>query len=233
MSKPSRIIEVVGPPGSGKSTLTRIFRQKNTDLNVTIFPYFREISQIPFFAGSLMSFSPTLWWLYKKGKGKRITKHDIALMTILNSWNKVLVRQSAKYRKTIILEEGAICLLAKLDAFGSDILKSEASTEWWNETYQKWARTITLIIQLDTPIPILLKRIRSRELQYEIGSMTDQKATEYLSHIQSSQEKILSRLTAESNGPRIYRFSTLEGSPEQIYAAIAKSSIFCSIRQFN
>jgi thymidylate kinase len=222
MSKSSRIIELVGPPGSGKTTLTKMFQQRNADLDITIFPYFREVSQIPFFAKSLVSFSPTLLHFYKNGGSQRITKRDIALMTILNKWNEVLVHQSAKYGKTIVLEEGAICLLAKLSAFGSELLKSEVSAVWWKDMYRKWARTINLVVQLDTPIPNLLKRIRARESQYEIETMSDAKAIEYLTCIQESQEKVLSHLAAESNGPGLYRFSTLECSPEQIYTDIVK-----------
>src|ERR1044071_7415802 len=116
MSKLSRIIEFVGPPGSGKTTLTKILQQRNPDLEVTIFPYFRQASQIPFFVKSLVSFSPTLLHFYKNGAGKKISKRDVALMTILNKWDEVLIHESVKKARTIVLEEGAICLLAKLSA---------------------------------------------------------------------------------------------------------------------
>ena len=222
MSKSSRIIELVGPPGSGKTTLTKLFQQQNADLEITIFPYFRETSQIPFFAKSLVSFSPTLFHFYRNGGSQRIAKRDIALMTILNKWNEVLVRRSAKYGKTIVLEEGAICLLAKLSAFGSELLKSEVSAGWWKNMYQKWAQTINLVVELETPVANLLNRIRARELQYEIETMSDEKAIEYLTRIQEAQENILSHLVAESNGPQLFRFSTLECSPEQIYTDIVK-----------
>ena len=222
MSKPSRIIELVGPPGSGKTTLTGIFQQRNSDLEITIFPYFREISQIPFFAKSLISFSPALLHFYKNGRRQRISKRDIALMTILNKWNEVLVQRSSVYGKTVVLEEGAICLLAKLSAFGSELLRSEVSAGWWKDIYRKWAQTITLIIQFEAPIPVLLNRIRSRELQYEIGTMSDEKATEYLTRIQESQEHVVSHLMGEPNGPKLYRFPTLDCSPEQIYTEIVK-----------
>ena len=222
MSNSSRIIELIGPPGSGKTTLTKIFQQRNTDLEITIFPYFREVSQIPFFAKSLISFSPTLLHFFKNDRGQTLTWRDIALMTILNNWNDVLVERSLRSGKTIILEEGAICLLAKLSAFGSEVLKNEVSAGWWKEVYQKWAQTIALVIQLDTPISTLLKRIRSREAQYEIGTMSNEQATEYLTRIQESQENVLSHLVAESNSPRLYRCSTVERSPEQIYTELAE-----------
>ena len=232
MSTPARIIELVGPPGSGKTTLTKIFEQRNTDLEVTIFPYFREASQIPFFAKSLVSFSPTLLHLYKNSRGQTLTKREIALMTILNKWNDVLVERSLRRGKTIVLEEGAICLLAKLSAFGSEVLKNEVSARWWRDMYQKWAQTIALVIQLDAPIPNLLKRIRSRESQYEIGTMSDEQAIEYLTRIQKSQEIVLSHLVTESDSLRLYRCSTVERSPEQIYTEVAGLLNSVSQKQF-
>lgn len=217
MPNTARVVELVGPPGSGKTTLTKFFQQHNPNLEVTIFPYFREISQLPFFAKSLLSFAPTLFSFYKNGNGKKIARRDIALMTILNQWDETLIRQSVRSGKTIILEEGAICLLAKLSAFGSDFLRSQVSAEWWQTIYEKWARTIHVIIQLETPIPALLKRIRSRDLQYEIGSMSDDQALNYLTQIQEAQLQTVEHLMVNSDCPKLYRFPTAECSPEQIY----------------
>jgi deoxyadenosine/deoxycytidine kinase len=82
--------------------------------------------------------------------------------------------------------------------------------------YKQWGRTLDAVIQLDTPVPVLLNRIRARERQYEVEKMSDEEALKYLASIRAAQECVLATLTAGSQRSRILSFNTVEASPEQI-----------------
>jgi hypothetical protein len=116
----------------------------------------------------------------------------------------------------VVLEEGAVCLLAKLYGYGAGPLRSENAREWWNHMYKEWAKTLDVVIRLDAPLTTLLERIRARGVQYEFKEMSDEEAFKYLALIQIAQEHVLSALTAEVRGPKILCFNTVEKSSEQI-----------------
>lgn len=218
-----RIIELVGPPGSGKTTVTEILKTRNKDVRVEIFPFINNRKDLPFFALNLLRLSPDIFRFLLTSNGKRVpTKRDIAIMTILTGWDLILKKMTSSNNQMIILEEGAICLLAKLHGFGAGILQEPGASGWWQKIYRKWARTLDTVIVLDTPTDILLNRIRSRELQYEIKDMPDEAARKYLARIRDSEILALSNL---KNGPAVFHIHTPDKSPDQVAAEI--DSILC------
>ena len=181
---------------------------------------------LPFFALNLVRLSPDILRFLITSKAKQLpTKRDIAIMTILTGWDVILKKMISSNNQMVILEEGAICLLAKLYGFGSEIFQLQVAVNWWHKMYKKWARTLDMVIILDTPIDTLLKRIRSRDLQYEIKDMPDEKAHQYLSQIQNAETHLISNLQIK-NGPAVFHISTLDKNPDQIAAEI--NAVLCS-----
>ncbi len=208
MSGRAPVVELVGPPGAGKTTLTQLLLAKRADLRVETWPYFRRLRDDAFFVRSGVSLFPVLLRLRSDHRNGWLRPRDAALMAILQRWDRELERMAVRGGKVIILEEGAICLLAKLRAFGAEGLKAAAAAQWWEETYRRWASTLDLIIVLEASIPTLLARIRGREQQYEIGTMTDQEAVRYLNQIDAAERAVLAGLSAVPHGPEIRHFDT-------------------------
>jgi AAA domain len=209
------IIELTGPPGAGKSTLAEFLLRQDGDMRVQTFPDFRRLRDDPFFVRNAMGLVPTLLRLYRNRTDGWLTSRDIALMTILQGWHRELERLAVCSGKTVILEEGAICLLAKLHGFGAEPVRSDNARRWWDETYRRWAETLDLIIVLEASPPTLLQRVRKRGLAYEIDEMTDEEAVGYLAHIGAAQGQVLSALAAMPGGPQILRFNTEDHSLDQ------------------
>jgi adenylate kinase family enzyme len=225
MKRKPLIVELVGPPGAGKTSLAAVLLKRNSKIRVDLPPDFRRIRHIPFFARSLLLLLPTLLHLYHNREGEWLTPRDMALMTIVREWPRVLERPVSVNKTIVVLEEGAICLLAKLHGFGSSLLRSESAQEWWIHMYQEWAETLDVVIQLDTPISTLVERIRSRKQQYEFQEMSDEEAFKYLTLIQIAQEHVLSALTAGARSPKLLVFNTVEKSSEQICEEVVASGL--------
>lgn len=159
---------------------------------------------------------PTLLNLEIGRDDRRLTSRDIALMAILSGWHRVLRQQAHSNCATILLDEGAICLLARLHEFGSVTARSLGAERWWADIYEQWAQTLDVVIWLDTPVPVLLERIRKREKQYEIAAMSDEGALAYLSRIRLAQQYALDRLVAKTQRLTVVHINTTEKMPQLI-----------------
>ncbi len=217
-----RIIELVGPPGSGKTTVARILQDDCRGIRVETFPYFRAPKHAAFFVLNFLKLAPDLIEIFFRSRGAHfVEKRDVAVMTILTGWGAVLKRICAARAETVVLEEGPICLLGKLLGFGSTTIHERAARQWWQKTYKKWAEDLDVVVVLQTPIPALLSRIRARDLQFEMRAMSDQEACDHLERIQAAQARALQELGAIPQSPVVFQIRTLNRPPEEIAAEIS------------
>lgn len=201
MNDTPRIIEILGPPGSGKSTLARNLRGALPNNSIESFPYYRRIDCLPYFIENSFSLLPALSHLKREADGRWLTPRDLVSMIILNGWHKVLQKKQAERNTILLLDEGGITILAWLNGFGSAYMQSAAMRDWWQNVYSAWAQTIDLVIQLQSPIPVLLERVRERDHHWDVYS--DAEALDMLTKLELSQNQALSRLAAFSASPRI------------------------------
>lgn len=215
MKDRSPIIETVGPPGAGKSTFAEHLQGADGVL-VSSFPYFRRLRDVPFFLRNGMAAMPALRRLGRQGGEGRLPSRDVALMIILQGWPARLERQAAASRQPIVLDEGPVCLLAKLHGFGAAPVRGEGAQGWWREMYGRWANILDLVIVLEAPVPTLLQRIRQRGLAHETDGMTEEAALGHLARIEAAQRQVLLALAAVPGGPQVLRFNSEDGAPHGI-----------------
>jgi hypothetical protein len=211
---PNPIVEIVGLPGSGKTSLVKRLQTLSSNIEIHSFPYYRRVECIPFFFKYSFQYFPRLLnYNIDKEKGW-FRPRDISSMVILSGWFDELSQPSIDPEKTIILDEGAVEILVWLHSMGSDFMKSQPLTSWWSEMYQKWASRLKTVIYLNASPQILLDRIRTRDNNWK--SMSDDQIFLRLNALQFSQEYVLATVSAKNPNLRILRFSTEKSSLDQI-----------------
>jgi hypothetical protein len=238
------IVEIIGPPGSGKTTIINALAVHNHQISIQTFPYFREIRSLGFFFKNGISLLPYLFHNVKfhnpdereRGLISRIVcfpsalfnlflnknqsylkRRDFALMTILNGWHRVIKNQTYLKKTPLVFDEGPICLMAKLYSFGSiDFNECRYEKNWQDQTDDEWAKLLTIIVKLDAPSSILLQRIRARKESFEFLKFTDEEAIETLDKINAAQEEVIQHLLRRNTGSILLRFNTAGELPETI-----------------
>jgi hypothetical protein len=215
------IIELVGPPGAGKTTFARSIAQTNPQVTIAPIPYFRDAAYLQFFVRNTLRLLPAFLRISSGPGGRWLTRREVALMVLLTGWPGELERELARGSRTLILDEGPICFLARLHAFGSPALKSRGAEPWWQRMYQAWSRKVNCIIRLDLPDAVLVERIREREMPQEVKDMEDEAAFQYLQRLRSAQDYLLAALAAESRCPAVFQFDPRCASPERVGTQLA------------
>lgn len=211
MKNRSLIIELAGPAGSGKSTLTKALSKSNGKIQIGAIPKIRDIRDLPFFVWNMISLIPTFLTIYHNKKQDSFTRRQIVNMAILEGWYRRLRAMRSNDGKVIILDQGPVHILSDLQRFGPKNLNSMIP-RWWNKTCQVWVDTLNIVICLDAPDSVLLNRIRSRAKNHGCKSETDEKAISFLNKCRTTQEKTLASMHFNSSGPEVICFDTSQVS---------------------
>jgi broad-specificity NMP kinase len=204
------IVELAGPAGAGKTTLAKALKQRSERILTCAPPYFRTIGHIPFFARNIILSMPTFFHLYQNNNGRWFTPREIAWLVTLKGWHRVLARQVSGNDKVIVLDQGPVFMLAWLYGFGPERLKSHIAKTWWDTMYKQWADALNIVIWLDTSDMTLVERIRARDVWHGVKEKSNSDACEFLARWRAANEQVLSALTAEAKGPKVFRFDTAQ-----------------------
>jgi deoxyadenosine/deoxycytidine kinase len=209
------VAEIVGPAGAGKSTLTKVLRERDDSLRTGLSVWglpptllcLNAILSLPRFVG-----------LYRS-RG-RIRRDEVKLIVRLSALHQLLGRESSKNYRTLLLDEGTIFALVKLLAFsdnanGNGNGRSNHLDAWTQSLLNRWARRLDAVIWLDAPDEVLAERIRSRGKSHRVKDKSDAEIFAFLARYRESYERVISELNAR-HGLKVIRFSTEHYSLEQM-----------------
>jgi thymidylate kinase len=235
----SFVIEVLGPSGAGKSTLVqalgsysseiiadfclipgsfgyssiRSIARKNVRLGSLLEFVRQQQRYFPLYIRSAISLLPAIFFQYHRRK--RPTWSEIKEMIYIETLRCVLERPMFNHSSVIVLDQGAIFLLAWLHLYGSEGTKSREFKQWANRATAQWAKTLDLVICLDAPDAVLIERIHNRQSEHRIKNQTQKEAQDFLARYRAVYEDIIAQLI-RSDGPTVLRFDTRQISLEQI-----------------
>lgn len=207
------MVELVGPAGAGKTTLSQVLVQCSEKIEVGAEISLRNKEHLLVFLQNFHSVLPIL--MARNGSGRSFTWDEVKAMAYLKGWPRVLRQQVARSNIIVLLDQGPIFKLATLYAFGPERLRSQAFKKWWNDMFEEWATLLDMVVWLDAPNSVLEKRINFRNQRHLVKGKTEPEAREFLDRYRTSYEQMLVKLTA-NGGPTLFQFDTSQTSIEQI-----------------
>ena len=213
MQRPFLIIELVGPAGAGKTTLSRVLTHRNPLIQIGPDIELRKTSSIPVILRNSVSLLPI--FLHQILHGRRFTWDEIKYLIYLSGWSEVLRQELLDDTTAMLLDHGPVFKLATLNEFGPETLKADQFENWWDRMFRQWASTLNMVIWLDAPDTILEQRINSRDQRHLVKGKSGTEVGHFLARYRTSYEDILAKLRAVGS-TRILQFDTSRITIEQV-----------------
>jgi broad-specificity NMP kinase len=210
--RPPRLVELAGPAGVGKSTISHTLRRRCAATQGTIW----GLPVLPLL-GNGVQMVPTLLglWLHSRSLLWDESRHMVRLRTLQRDLLKEQVANTQ-----VVFDEGPIFALAWLRGFGHESMRSDVSDAWWRLTLSQWARTVDIIVVLDAPDSVLAHRIRTRPMWHEVKQASDPEISIWMARFRAALNWVLAGLAVEG-GPAVIRMTTDQEQPERIAERVA------------
>jgi thymidylate kinase len=211
--RPPLIIELIGPAGAGKTTLSRALKRRSEKIQIGAEIELRKIKYMPVFVRNALLLLPII--LYRWHYSRWFTWEEIKYLIYLRGWPRVLKQQAAQGGDAILLDHGPVFKLATLNGFGPVRLQTKGFGSWWNDMFRQWASIVDIVIWLDAPDPILEKRINSRNQRHAVKGRSEFEVLHFLARYRASYEQILAKW-ATYGKPILLKFDTSQTTIEQV-----------------
>jgi broad-specificity NMP kinase len=201
------LVELTGPAGVGKTTLSRALLGRGGVESGSIWglPVHSLLGNglrlMPSLLDRCISSRSLLW-----GESRHIVR--------LETLHRKLTSGSAPLR-VVLFDEGPVFALAWLRGFGHEVMRSKASEAWWQTTLRNWAGVMDAVVVVEANDALLARRIRSRPHDHEVKEFSDPEIVAWMARFREALSWVLSRLTAEG-GPAVLRVTTDREPPEML-----------------
>lgn len=194
----TEIIEIVGPPGSGKSSLVRSLMEKDADaVRVRVR---EDLSRADVLASALRAIPPFL------GQASRMNGrrwYRFLSMVQLEAHRTAVARMRMR-TGTLLLDQGPVYLSAIVErarnATGAD---ARAFSRFLERTAQFWSEVLTAVVLLDAADDVLLERIRRRGTAHSLIDRGASDAARSLARTRKSLGAAARSLSSREGGPML------------------------------
>jgi hypothetical protein len=200
------LVELAGPAGVGKSTLSRALigrggAAKGAIWGLPVLPLLGNgVRLLPSLLGFCRTSRSLLW---------DESRHMVRLTTL----HRALTGTRAPAARAVVFDEGPIFALAWLRGFGHEMLRSKASEAWWRATLRDWAAVMDVVVVVEANDVLLASRIRTRPHAHEVKEFSDPEIVAWMARFRLALSWVLAGLAAEG-GPSILRVTTDREPPE-------------------
>lgn len=205
----SRLVELVGPPGAGKSTVFQALLGRAE--NVQVPPGLLTREYAPLLAANVAA---TLGMLVRRGAIGCLTPAHLRVMAYLRALPALLERRSPGNGSVLVFDQGPLYLLGRPRVMDARL------APWRQEMFESWASLLDVVVWLDAPDEVLVERIDGRSKWHRLKGQTADAATDVLAESRTVYESMISRLEGRGDRPAILRFDTSGTSSDEIADAL-------------
>jgi len=193
------VVELAGPAAAGKTSLLLALGAGDRTLRAGLrVPRQRHLA-------TALTLAPTFLALHRPYRG--LLWKEMKRITYLGSLYELLRERSGASAGTVLLDEGAVYMLARLEVLGAERIRSAAFAGWWRAAIEAWSSTLDLIVWLDAPDPILRDRLRRRPQSHPVKRLSDDAIDRFIASYRDSYRHVI-RSLMEARGPRLLTVRT-------------------------
>src|SRR5262245_9628182 len=185
----ARVIELVGPAGSGKSTLYRALAAQFDEVTPGV--PFGGLGHLRLGARHAVELLPA--WLASRDRW--LSEKELRSLDYVVGWAEGLER-AAPAGGLVVFDHGPLFRLARLSAFGPRLVESAAFARWRRAAVARWARLLDAVVWLDAPDALLAARIDARDEAHRMKGGAAGDTDRFLARYRAADEVLLSDLEA-------------------------------------
>jgi shikimate kinase len=208
----ARAIELVGPAGSGKSTLYRALAAQCDAVTPGV--PFGGLGHLRLGLRHAAQLLPA--WL--AAQGRWLDEKELRSLNYVVGWAEGLERGAAD-GAFAVFDHGPIFRLARLRAFGPRLVESAGFARWQQAAVARWARLLGAVVWLDAPDALLAARIDGRDERHRMKGGADVDTRRFLARYRAAYDALLAELAA-AGAPAPIRVDTSREAPEAIAARL-------------
>lgn len=215
----ARLVELVGPAGAGKSTLSRVLPACDARFTVR-----RGVWYLPrlWLVVSMFAIVPTL--LVALCGGRPLKGPELAQMIRLDALRRCMARARRRGNHVIVLDEGPVFALAWLDL----TYRRNGDPGWaaWRRRMiGAWGDGLDAVVRLDAGDPVLARRIKERVKAHRVKDATSDEIAAFTHTFRDAYDRVVGELA--QRGVRVTSVDTAAGGVAdragRLYAAIRET----------
>ena len=117
----------------------------------------------------------------------RFSLENLKLVIQINALHRLLHRESGKSYRALMMDEGSVFGLAKLQAFGG----ASDPANWMSGLLNRLAPNLDTVIWLDASDTVLAQRIRERAKPHRTKNLSDAEIFEHLARYREAFERVM------------------------------------------
>jgi thymidylate kinase len=195
-----RTVEIVGPPGAGKTSLLSALAARRPGLR-TMAAWRRPV-YLPEFARETLGLIPL--FVAQWSAGRPLARRDMERLVRVQASRRIAAGWG---EEVVLMDQGPIYTLATLRLGACGPGASERLRSWWDRMVQEWAGLLETVIYLEAEDDVLLSRIRGRSKDHRLKFGIEPDGLAWLTMLREALERTLDRFRERSR-LTVLRFDT-------------------------